>query len=69
MADTIQAELQNLLELFLASEPHNWEALADEFRVSLLTLKRWSEGKNLPHPIMARPVVARLKELLWEPQA
>ncbi len=64
----VLTELRNLLELFLANNPHNWETLADEFRVSLLTLTRWSEGKNLPHPVIARPIVARLKELLWEPE-
>ena len=68
MADAIKTELQNLLELVLGNDPSAGYELAQEFRVSLPTLTRWAEGKNLPPPVMARVVVDRLKDILWEQQ-
>ena len=60
----IQIELQELLNTFLSRYPDNTRELADEFSVSLPTLERWREGKNLPHQAMAEPIVERLKNRL-----
>jgi len=61
---TIQSELQNLLNDYLSKNPDNKQKLFNELLISLPTLKRWSEGKNLPHDAMAKPIIEYLKKLL-----
>jgi len=39
------------------------QKLADEFRVSLGTIKRWESGRSIPHPEILRVIVKRLRVL------
>lgn len=38
------------------------EDLADNIKVSRPTINRWKNGRNLPHPLMRRPIIAWLNQ-------
>src|SRR3989344_7293608 len=59
----VTIKLKNLLNDYLSKNPGKERELADKFLVSLSTLKRWMEGKNLPHELMAKQIIEYLKIL------
>ena len=63
MEEALHRELQGLLSSFLQSTPdeNKMHELADELAVSLPTMQRWAEGKNLPHRAMCPSIIEHLK--------
>ena len=59
--EAIHEELQDLLCSFLQNTPNEVCELADELSVSLPTVQRWAEGKNLPHRAMCPPIIEHLE--------
>ena len=68
MAKETDTELVTLLNKLLERHRHPQYIveLADEFKISQLTINRWRIGKNLPHPNIAEPIIKRLEELLTD---
>lgn len=60
----IQSELQNLINEYLKKEISNEHVLANRLNVSIPTLQRWREGKNLPATAIAQTLVSYLKSTL-----
>ena len=56
-------ELQTLLKKYLKKHPGKENELAKMFSISRATLKKWQNG-HLPHPAMAKVVIARIKKEL-----
>lgn len=61
MTETLN-EVQTLVNDFLTKHPGKESELADGLLVSIPTIKRWGRGTNLPSPLIARAVVAYLKQ-------
>ena len=57
-------ELQGLLKKYLETHPNTEQELAEMIQVSIPTIKRWVEGRNLPHLVMARAIIIFLNEKL-----
>lgn len=62
--EAIQREAHDLVRTYLSNNPGGECQLAEELDVSIPTIKRWANGENLPHPIIAQPLVEKLKKLL-----
>lgn len=60
--ESIQSELQELVQAFLRSNPNSERELANEFGASLGTIKRWASGTSAPHPLGCQPVIDYLKK-------
>lgn len=57
-------ELRELINKHLKAHPGNEKQLAEMLQVSVQTIKRWTEGRNLPHLVMARAIIIFLNEKL-----
>jgi len=66
VAKEADTELTTLLNRLLDRHPQYIGELADELRVSKPTIKRWVNGRNLPHPKITEPIIKRLEELLTD---
>jgi len=68
MAKETDTELVTLLNKLLERHRHPQYIvkLADELKVSQSTINRWRNGRNLPHPNIAEPIIERLEELLTD---
>jgi hypothetical protein len=64
--EDIQQEVQRRVNDYLTAHPGKEVNLADTLNVSVPTVRRWKEGKNLPHARMANSVVNYLKGLSLE---
>lgn len=62
-----QKELRNMVRELTQDNPDKICELADELGMSLPTIKRWAEGKNMAHPIIAEVIVKYLKNKLQAP--
>lgn len=58
----IQLELQQRLQDYLVRNPGEESNLSETLAVSIPTIKRWKEGKNLPHPVIAEKIVTFFQE-------
>ena len=52
-----QNEFQKMIRNFIDLDPSNLRRLADAILVSIPTVGRWAEGKNMPHKIMMPPII------------
>ncbi|MDA2935971.1 hypothetical protein MYX06_02030 [Patescibacteria group bacterium AH-259-L05] len=62
--EAIQKELRDLVRTYLSNNPGSERQLADELGASIPIIKHWASGKNSPPPIIAQPLVEKLKEIL-----
>ncbi len=61
MAETIQQELQRLVDEYLTQNPGKEAYLSDILKVSIPTIRRWREGSTSPTSHMARVLVDFLR--------
>lgn len=62
--EVVDNELVILINRFLDLFPGYIDELANDLTISKSTIRRWSEGRNLPHTIIAESVIKYLKKLL-----
>jgi hypothetical protein len=66
--ESLECDLQTKLQEYLVKYPGEEKRLASFLRVSTPTIKRWSEGRNLPHLLLIPSAITAIQRLMTKPR-